>query len=110
MITWIGSQGGSTARRDARRGIMGTLPWGSMRGTLRAAVAVLLASGGLVAAAPAAQADDAADFLPEARLFYRVVACGSSDPLPATLDAATVDAHCAEMARRYQHYTDKYVA
>src|SRR5580765_1720617 len=77
--------------------------------TLRTAVAVLVASGGLVAAAPAARADDAADFLPDARLFYRVVACGGSDPLPATIDAATVEAHCAEMARRYQHYTDKYV-
>jgi hypothetical protein len=77
--------------------------------TLRAAVAVIVASGGLVAAAPAAQAEDAADFLPDARLFYRVVACGGSEPLPSNL-AASIVAHCAEMARRYQHYTDKYVA
>jgi hypothetical protein len=78
-----------------------------MRRTLRTAVAVIV--GGL-AAAPAARADDAAaDFLPDARLFYRIVACGGSEPLPANIDAATVDAHCTEMARRYQHYTDKYV-
>ncbi|HEY0480475.1 MAG TPA: hypothetical protein VGD37_23325 [Kofleriaceae bacterium] len=71
--------------------------------------AVLVA--GLAALAPAtATADDgAAEFLRDARLFYRVVACGGSDPLPATIDAATVEAHCAEMAKRYQHYTEKYV-
>lgn len=81
-----------------------------MRRTLRTAVAVIVASGGLAAAAPVARADDGADFLPDARLFYRVVACGGSDPLPAAIDATTVEAHCAEMARRYQHYTEKYVA
>jgi hypothetical protein len=80
-----------------------------MRRTLHTAVAVIAAAGGVMAATPSAQADDGAEFLQDARLFYRVVACGGSDPLPATLDAATVDAHCAEMARRYQHYTDKYV-
>src|SRR5262249_60681748 len=42
-------------------------------------------------------------------LFYRVVACGGTDPLPPTIDAATVDAHCAEMTRRYQHYSEKYI-
>ena len=66
------------------------------------------ALGGLVASAPAS-ADDGADFISDAKLFYRVVACGGSDPLPAGIDAATADAHCAEMARRYQHYTEKYV-
>src|SRR5215475_6928201 len=78
--------------------------------TLRTGVAVTVMWGGLVAAAPpTARADDGAEFLQDARLFYRVVACGGSDPLPATIDAATDDAHCAEMARRYQHYTEKYV-
>jgi hypothetical protein len=66
------------------------------------------ALAGLVAAAPAS-ADDGADFISDAKLFYRVVACGGSDPLPAGVDAATVDAHCAEMTKRYQHYTEKYV-
>src|SRR3954466_4558642 len=68
-------------------------------------VAVL---GGLVAAAPAS-ADDGADFISDAKLFYRVVACGNTDPLPAAIDEPTVTAHCAEMAKRYQHYTEKYV-
>jgi len=73
-------------------------------------VAVAVAAGLSVAAAPAG-ADEgvAADFLADAKLFYRVVACGGSDPLPAGIDAPTVEAHCAEMAKRYQHYTEKYV-
>lgn len=81
-----------------------------MKCTLVTAMAVAVAFLGLGAAAPAtAAADDGADFLNDARLFYRVVACGGSDPLPATIDAAVVTAHCAEMTRRYQHYTEKYV-
>jgi len=74
-----------------------------------------LAAAGLLAMAPAlAAADDGADFIRDARLFYRVVACGgtaapATEPLPATIDAATVQAHCAEMAKRFAHYTEKYV-
>jgi hypothetical protein len=52
---------------------------------------------------------DGLDYLADAKLFYRVVACGGAEPLPATIDAATVEAHCAEMARRYQHYAEKFV-
>jgi hypothetical protein len=74
-------------------------------------VAAMLAAGWLAAAAPAAAEDAAppADFIRDARLFYRIVACGGTDPLPATVDAPTVEAHCAEMAKRYQHYNEKYV-
>jgi hypothetical protein len=71
-------------------------------------VAVAVATA--VPAMPAiAGADDAADYVRDAKLFYRVVACGGSDPLPAEIDASTVDAHCAVMAKRYQHYNEKYV-
>ena len=75
-----------------------------MRGRLLAVTvtAALCAAPGLAAA------DQGADFIADAKLFYRVVACGGTDPLPAGIDAATVDAHCAEMAKRYQHYTEKY--
>jgi hypothetical protein len=69
-------------------------------------------AAGLFAARGPAAADSAAggaDFLSDAKLFYRVVACGGTDPLPAALDAPTIEAHCAEMAKRYQHYTEKYV-
>src|SRR3954471_10461002 len=59
-------------------------------------------------ALPRAAHADGVDFIKDAKLFYRVVACGGSDPLPATVDAATVDKHCAEMAKRYKDYNEKY--
>ena len=63
-----------------------------------------------LAATPAlAGAEQPADFIRDAKLFYRVVACGGSDALPEGLDPATVEAHCAQMAKRYQHYREKYV-
>jgi hypothetical protein len=65
-------------------------------------VALLLSSA-------SAQADDAADFIADAKLYYRVVACGNSDPLPAGIDQVTVDKHCAEMAKRYASFTEKYI-
>ena len=68
-----------------------------------------VAVGGLVAATAVSRADDGVDFISDARLFYRVVACGGTDPVPPELDAKTVEAHCAEMAKRYQHYNEKYV-
>src|SRR5262249_8353349 len=52
---------------------------------------------------------DAVDYIKDARLYYRVVACMGSDPLPANLDAPTITKHCEEMAKRYASYTDKYV-
>lgn len=82
--------------------------WEDMRSSY---VAATLAAGLCAAAAPAAANDGAApaDFISDARLFYRIVACGGTDPLPPTVDAKLVDAHCAEMAKRYQHYGEKYV-
>ena len=75
-----------------------------MNRTVLSIVAVAaLASG-------SARADDARDFIVEAKLFYRVVACGGSDPVPAALDAPTVDKHCVEMAKRYKAFADKYAA
>ena len=70
-------------------------------------LALVLATAGTVATA---HAEDAADFTADAKLFHRVVACGSSDPLPATIDAPTVDKHCAEMAKRYESFRTKYIA
>jgi hypothetical protein len=57
-----------------------------------------------------ARADDAAvDYISDARLYYRVVACKGTDALPANLDAPTIEKHCAEMAKRYERFTEKYV-
>src|SRR5687767_3720077 len=51
----------------------------------------------------------AVDYIADARLYYRVVACKGSDPIPATLDAPTIEKHCAEMAKRYDRFTEKYI-
>lgn len=68
-----------------------------------------LAATVALATSAVANADDARDFIDDARLLYRVVACGGSAPLPAGIDAATVDKHCAEMAKRYDDFHKKYV-
>jgi hypothetical protein len=60
------------------------------------------------AATGAAHADDARDYIGEAKLFYRVVACGGSDPLPAEVDPATVDKHCAAMAKLFEEWGKTY--
>jgi hypothetical protein len=59
------------------------------------------------------------DFAAEAQAFYRAVACRGATAaaaagtpeaeLPAGLDAQVIEKHCAEMAKRYQRYAEKYV-
>lgn len=51
---------------------------------------------------------DGADFIKDAKLYYRVVACKGSDPVPANLDAAAVDKHCVEQNKRYEKITKTY--
>ena len=75
-----------------------------MRSVLVAAI--VLAAG---TAAAEDRAPAGADFGPQAKQFYRVVACSNADPLPAELDAAMVGKHCEEMAKRYQQFTETYV-
>jgi hypothetical protein len=52
---------------------------------------------------------DAVDYIKDARLYYRVVACAGSEPVPASLDAPTVTKHCEEMSKRFARFTEKYV-
>ena len=69
-----------------------------------AVAAVVAAFGGV------ARGDEAADFTADAKLYYRVVACGNSDALPAGVDQAIVDKHCAVMAKRYADFQKSYAA
>ncbi|WP_428268868.1 hypothetical protein [Haliangium sp.] len=48
------------------------------------------------------------DFIAEARVLYRVVACAGDDPVPAHLDAAVIEAHCKRITANEQHYRDRY--
>lgn len=50
------------------------------------------------------------DFADEARLLYRVVACGGNAPLPANVDAQTVAQHCARLRARVNRYRRGYLA
>jgi len=77
---------------------------------MRSSLFAVTVAAGLFAAQGRAAADDGVDFIADAKLFYRVVACGGTEPLPPAIDAPTVEKHCAEMAKRYQHYTEKYAA
>jgi hypothetical protein len=71
------------------------------------AVASLVASV-VAASSGVARADDAADFTADAKLYYRVVACGNNDVVPAGVDQAIVDKHCAVMAKRYAEFQKSY--
>ncbi|MFZ5439084.1 MAG: hypothetical protein ACOZQL_03705 [Myxococcota bacterium] len=61
----------------------------------------------LLSQAPAT--DDALDFTAEAKLLYRVVACGNDDALPEGLDAKVVEEHCKELHRRADKYRETWI-
>ena len=63
-----------------------------------------------IAAPPLSLPPGGADFTPEVRLLYRVVACGGEDPLPPTLDTATVDDYCKWLVPRLATYEKAYLA
>jgi hypothetical protein len=74
---------------------------------MKLAVGALLVS--LLGTTAHAQDEGAQDFIAEAKVFYRVVACGGTDPLPANADAAVVEKHCTEMTKRYESFRGKYI-
>lgn len=67
----------------------------------------------LILGGSSAHADNGRDFIAEARLFYRVVACVEAEPGPGavdrTLDARVVGAHCKEQARRVAGFRKRYM-
>lgn len=80
--------------------------------------AVLAAAPAAAAPAPAAKTPPAVaapatgevlDFTDEAKLLFRVVACGNDAPLPEGMDAKIVEAHCKEVNRRLGLYRATWV-
>jgi hypothetical protein len=63
----------------------------------------------LTAASGAASADEAKDFISDAKIFYRVVACGGTEAPPPDLDAQVIEKHCAEMKKRYEYLQTNYI-
>jgi hypothetical protein len=49
------------------------------------------------------------EFLPEARVLFRVAACGASGEMPARFDAGVVAHHCEELGRAYAEYEKSWV-
>jgi hypothetical protein len=64
----------------------------------------------LAVASGIASAEEPRDFISDAKVFYRVVACGGTEAPPADLDAQVIEKHCAEMAKRYEYLQTKYLA
>jgi hypothetical protein len=60
--------------------------------------------------APTPSASSAAgrDFIDEARVLYRVVACAGDAPVPAHLDVKVVDTHCKLLDQRKTNYRQRY--
>jgi len=65
-------------------------------------LALLLTTTVLLGAARAQPAGT--DFGPQARLMFRVAACGSDDAIPERFSARGITAHCKEMAAIYASY------
>jgi hypothetical protein len=61
-----------------------------------------------VAAPDAAPAPAGKSFAAEARLLYRVVACGGDGPVPPRFDAKVVDRHCAWVKQRMDDFRTRY--
>ena len=73
------------------------------------------ASAAAASAAPSSRAAEAEapleglDFIDEARVLFRVAACGPSGDVPARFDAAAVGRHCTELGRAYDDYKKSWV-
>ncbi|MEM9489302.1 MAG: hypothetical protein AAGC55_09165 [Myxococcota bacterium] len=69
----------------------------------------LAAAASVLAIGSAASAESAQDFVTEAKVFYRVVACGDGE-IPAGLDARAVESHCQRQLKDVQRFRTRYVA
>ena len=60
-------------------------------------------------AAPPGSPLEGVDFIDQARVVFRVAACGASGEVPARFDAAVVTRHCDELTRAYADYRKSWV-
>ncbi|HUQ02749.1 MAG TPA: hypothetical protein VM261_09660 [Kofleriaceae bacterium] len=65
----------------------------------------------LLGATSTARADDARgeDFAAEAKLLYRIGACGGTEPIARQLPVKSIEHHCAQMDYRYKRYRHAWV-
>ncbi len=76
---------------------------------MRALALATALSAFLVAGAARPAAAQPHDFGADARTMYRVVACAGDAPLPAGVDARTIEAHCKSVRPWYEMVTRRYV-
>jgi hypothetical protein len=69
----------------------------------------MLAAGLLLASARPATAGRGHDFVDEARLFHRIVACGSETEVPDGFDPEVVEDHCKPLRKQIAWFRKKYV-
>jgi hypothetical protein len=72
-----------------------------------AAIAMATQPAPTVASAPALL--EGVDFIAQARVLFRVAACGTTGEIPARFDAAVVAKHCEELGRAYADYKKTWV-
>ncbi len=78
--------------------------------TLDAMAPVLDAAPGSTAATAVAEAPlEGLDFIDEARILFRLAACGPTGEVPSRFDAAVVDKHCTDLGRAYDEYRKGWV-
>ncbi|HEX4492148.1 MAG TPA: hypothetical protein VH914_13150 [Acidimicrobiia bacterium] len=73
------------------------------------AAVTLAALVAVTAWAAPARAEAPRDFIADALVYYRVVACGGDAAIPSTMDQAVVDKHCTEMTKRYGDLDKSYI-
>ncbi len=49
------------------------------------------------------------DFIDQARILFRLAACGGSGPIPDRFDAKMVEAHCKDLTAKYAEYKRQWV-
>lgn len=50
------------------------------------------------------------DFIAEANILFRIVACGTRDAVPEPFDGTVVDAHCKKLLKVLQAYRDNFLS
>lgn len=81
-----------------------------MRSTARLVLSVATLGVALAVAAPArAEPATGTDYAAQARMMYRVAACGGDDPIPARFSVRAITAHCKDMAAIYASYRKAWV-
>lgn len=83
----------------------------AMRAKARAAESAAATTTPTVSAttAPLAAPTPGKDFAEEVKLLYRVVACSGDAPIPAPLDAPSVEVYCTDLQSVIARYQKKYV-